>query len=124
MCSIPHSKIFLLNQCGQFVWWRKSEYPGKSPYRRSVTYILDHTEVVSSTPATPHTEVELTRTIVVIGTDFICGCKCKYPGTDPEGGGRVPPKIGKNKNFWHKIVILHTKYPKHFCASLCSAQFF
>ena len=73
-------KSFLLNQCGQFVWWRKSEYPGKSPYRRSVTYILDHTEVVSSTPATPYAEVELPRTIVVIGTDFICGCKCKYPG--------------------------------------------
>ena len=33
---------------------------------------------------------------------------------------RVPPKIGKNMNFWHKIVI----YPKQFCASLRSAQFF
>ena len=43
-------KTFLLNQCGQFVWWRKSEYQGKSPYRRSVTYILDHTKIVSSTP--------------------------------------------------------------------------
>jgi hypothetical protein len=25
-----------------------------------------------------------------------------------------PPKIGKNKIFWHKIVIFHTKYPKNF----------
>jgi hypothetical protein len=26
--------------------------------------------------------------------------------------------------FWRKIVIFHTKYPKHFRASLRSAQFF
>ena len=35
-----------------------------------------------------------------------------------------PPKIGKNKIFWRKIVIFHTKYPKHVRASLRSAQFF
>jgi hypothetical protein len=39
-------------------------------------------------------------------------------------GGRTPPKIGKNKIFWRKIVIFHTKYPKIFRASLCSAQIF
>jgi hypothetical protein len=37
---------------------------------------------------------------------------------------RAPPKIGKNKIFWRKIVIFHTKYPKKFRASLRSAQFF
>ena len=26
--------------------------------------------------------------------------------------GAPPPKIGKNKIFWRKIVIFHTKYPK------------
>ena len=26
----------------------------------------------------------------------------------------APPKIGKNKIFWHKIVIFHTKYPQNF----------
>ena len=31
-----------------------------------------------------------------------------YEGADP--GGRT----GKNKIFWRKIVIFHTKYPKHF----------
>jgi hypothetical protein len=31
---------------------------------------------------------------------------------------RAPPKIGKNKIFWRKIVIFHTKYPKNFRASL------
>jgi hypothetical protein len=31
---------------------------------------------------------------------------------------------GKNKIFWRKIVIYHTKYPKYFRASLRSAQFF
>jgi hypothetical protein len=42
-------------------------------------------------------------------------------GADPEGGapGVRPPKIGKNVIFfWRKIVIFHTKYPKHFRASL------
>ena len=40
------------------------------------------------------------------------------------GGSRAgcasppPPKIGKNKIFWRKIVIFHTKYPKIFRASL------
>ena len=37
---------------------------------------------------------------------------------------RAPPKIGKNMIFWRKIVFFHTKYPKYFRASLCSAQFF
>jgi hypothetical protein len=48
-------------------------------------------------------------------------------GVDPGGWGdtrRAPPKIGKNKIVWRKIVIFHTKYPKHFRASLRSAQFF
>ena len=48
-------------------------------------------------------------------------------GADPGEGAhpaRAPPKIGKNKIFWRKIVIFHTKYPKHFRASLRSAQFF
>ena len=29
-----------------------------------------------------------------------------------------PSAIGKNKIFWRKIVIFHTKYPKHFRSSL------
>ena len=37
-------------------------------------------------------------------------------------GSRLP-KIGKHMNFWRKIVIFHTKYPKIFRASLHSAQF-
>ena len=35
-----------------------------------------------------------------------------------------PSAIGKNKKNWRKIVIFHMKYPKHFRASLRSAQFF
>jgi hypothetical protein len=31
---------------------------------------------------------------------------------------RAPPKIGKNKIFWRKIVIFHTKYLKNVRASL------
>jgi hypothetical protein len=47
-----------------------------------------------------------------------------------QGGRRTrcapppPPKIGKNKIFWRKIVIFHTKHPNNFRASLRSAQFF
>jgi hypothetical protein len=43
-----------------------------------------------------------------------------YPGADSGGGapGARPPKIGKNMIFWRKIVIFHTKYLKHFRASL------
>ena len=44
------------------------------------------------------------------------------------GGGRTrrspPSKIGKNKIFWRKIMIFHTKYPNNFRASLRSAHFF
>ena len=43
-------------------------------------------------------------------------------GTHP--GRAPPPKIKKNKICWHKILIFHTKYSKHFRASLRSAQFF
>ena len=59
----------------------------------------------------------------------ICLLIANITGADPGGGGRTrrpspPPKIGKNKIFWRKIVIFHTKYPKNFSASLRSAQFF
>ena len=40
---------------------------------------------------------------------------------------RMPPpplKIGKNMICLPKIVIFHTKCPKHFRTSLCSARFF
>ena len=53
-------------------------------------------------------------------------CFSELAGADPEGDapGARPPKIGKNKIFWRKIVIFHTKYPNNFRASLRSAQFF
>ena len=38
----------------------------------------------------------------------------RLPGAEPGGGGTAPPKIEKNMNFWRKIVIFHTKYPKYF----------
>ena len=48
-------------------------------------------------------------------------------GADPGAAGGAPgeraPKIEKNMIFWRKIVIFHTKYPKHFRASLHSALF-
>jgi hypothetical protein len=41
-----------------------------------------------------------------------------HPARDPS------LKLEKNMIFWHKIVIFHTKYPKHYRASLHSVQFF
>ena len=37
------------------------------------------------------------------------------PGADPGG---APPNIGKNMIYLRKIVIFHTKYPKHCRTSL------
>ena len=50
----------------------------------------------------------------------------QYQGRIQRGAhpARAPPKIGENMIFWHKIVIFHTKYPKHFRASLRNWNFF
>jgi hypothetical protein len=42
-------------------------------------------------------------------------------GAHPAHAPPPPPKIGKNKTFWRKIEIFHTKYPRKFRASLRSA---
>jgi hypothetical protein len=57
---------------------------------------------------------------------FIIVYNTLYDEAAGGGGGApgAPPKIGKNKIFWRKIVIFHTKYPKKFRASHRSAQFF
>jgi hypothetical protein len=39
----------------------------------------------------------------------------RSPGAHPP-----PKKIGKNMDFWRKIVIFHSEYPKKFRASLCN----
>ena len=62
--------------------------------------------------------------IVLFFINIFLEIKSMYAGEDPEGGGGHPSKIEKNKIFWRKIVIFHTKYPKIFRASLRSAQFF
>ena len=53
-------------------------------------------------------------------------CVCVLAGEGIQGAhpARAPPKIGKNMICWRKIMIFHMKYPKHFRASLRSAQFF
>jgi hypothetical protein len=40
------------------------------------------------------------------------------------GWGWPHPKIGKNKIFWRKIVIFHTKYPQNIRTSFRSVQLF
>ena len=52
-------------------------------------------------------------------------CFSKLAGADPGGRTRRASPLKLEKNiFWRKIVISHTKYPKHFRAFLRSAQFF
>jgi hypothetical protein len=59
------------------------------------------------------------------------------PGADPGRGGGggggggggapgvcLPPKIGKNKIFWRKIVIFHTKTPNIFVPPSARCNFF
>jgi hypothetical protein len=48
----------------------------------------------------------------------------EFRGGSRGGGVTDPLKLENYKIFWRKIVIFHTKYPKHFRASLRSAQFF
>ena len=47
------------------------------------------------------------------------------PGADPGGapGARPPLKLEKNKIFWRKIVIFHTKYPNIFALPPLGAIF-
>ena len=40
--------------------------------------------------------------------------RCGSRGRGGAPGAPPPPKIGTNMIFWRKIVIFHTKYPKHF----------
>ena len=56
---------------------------------------------------------EATNTnLIVLGLTRLQG---RIQGGPPDAH---PPKIWKNKIFWHKIVIFHTKYPKNFHSSL------
>ena len=51
-----------------------------------------------------------------------------YAGADPGGGGahpaRAPPKIGKNKIFWRKIVIFTRNTPTFFAPPSAWRNFF
>ena len=66
-------------------------------------------------------------------TNYLYPPNQTIPSFEPRGGSRgggrtrrppPPPKIRKHIIFLRKIVIFHTKYPRNFRASLCSAQFF
>jgi hypothetical protein len=64
------SAVFQLYGSGQFYWWRKPEYPEKTP---ALPQVNDKHNVVHLALI----EFELT-TAVVIGTDCIGSCKSNY----------------------------------------------
>jgi hypothetical protein len=87
------------------------------------THLYIKKKIHSENKSSIYTEKYIFDTYI-FGTDYIILWSA---GADPGGGGgtrRAPPKIGKNKIFWRKIVIFHKKYPKIFRASLRSVQFF
>ena len=75
-CLTPLSTIYQLFRGGQFYWWKKPDYPKKTPDLSEVTDKLLAQNVVSSTPL--HEWDSNSKLLVVIGTDSIGSCKSNY----------------------------------------------
>jgi hypothetical protein len=75
-------------------------------------------------------QMEFNKEVTSASSGLVYVCFDSFAKWSSRGGSREgtpgarPPKIGKNMIFGGKIVILHTKYPKNFRASLRSAIFF
>ena len=137
LCLTSLSTIFQLYRGSYFYWWRKSEYPEKTIHLSLVIDNFYHIMFyrISFTIACTvymcltyylRESFKHPALYLMVSILFTCGQHFHYIIISPRReayqwliqGRGAPPPLKLEKKIWRKIVIFHTKYPKHFRASL------